>query len=258
MGKEINISERKLLQLEMLDEVDKFCRMHNIQYSLAFGTLLGAVRHQGFIPWDDDLDIMMPLPDLLRFKSLFKSDTIEYVDIDTYNGFRYPFSRLCSKKSYSKIGKNRRGPGLCLDLYIMCGIPESEQEQVEYFKSISLYRQYRKYLTKLNKYWRKLPVQSNIPGLKYCVKKIRDLYFYKVPFSTAKKWHMIAGPIRLRKKMTYDLNIFNNMTELPFEGKRYQCIESWDYFLKLRYGDYMELPSEDQRHPYHANNYYWI
>ena len=66
--KQISLEEKKSIQLEMLKEIDAFCRNNNIKYSLAFGTLIGAVRHKGFIPWDDDVDIMMPLPDMLRFR----------------------------------------------------------------------------------------------------------------------------------------------------------------------------------------------
>ena len=69
--KEITLEERKQIQLRMLIEIDAFCRKHNIRYSLAYGTLIGAIRHKGFIPWDDDVDIMMPLPDMLRFKELW-------------------------------------------------------------------------------------------------------------------------------------------------------------------------------------------
>ena len=82
MKQEISFEEKKRIQLEMLDEIDAFCRANNIRYSIAFGTLLGAVRHKGFIPWDDDVDIMMPLPDLMRFKQMFKSNTIDYLDVD--------------------------------------------------------------------------------------------------------------------------------------------------------------------------------
>ena len=70
----ITLEQRKQIQLEMLSEIDTFCRTHGIRYMIAFGTLLGAVRHKGYIPWDDDVDISMPIDDMLRFKNEFKSD----------------------------------------------------------------------------------------------------------------------------------------------------------------------------------------
>ena len=63
----LSLEEKRKIQLSMLDEVDAFCRKNSIRYSLACGTLLGAIRHKGFIPWDDDMDIVMPEPDFLRF-----------------------------------------------------------------------------------------------------------------------------------------------------------------------------------------------
>ena len=97
MKQELSFEERKTLQLEMLKEIDTFCKAHDIKDSLAFGTLLGAVRHTGFIPWDDDVDIIMPMPELLKLKKLFKSESIEYCDVDTTQYFSYACSRLVSK-----------------------------------------------------------------------------------------------------------------------------------------------------------------
>ena len=69
--KEIGIDELKKLQVEMLVLIDEFCQHNNIRYSLSSGTLIGAVRHKGYIPWDDDIDIMMPREDYDRFVSTF-------------------------------------------------------------------------------------------------------------------------------------------------------------------------------------------
>ena len=99
---ELNVEDRKQLYLEMMDEVDVFCRNNNIKYSLTCGTLIGAIRHNGFIPWDDDFDIAMPLPDMLRFKKEFHSENLRYVDIDIDSSYLFSFSRIESLKTYSK------------------------------------------------------------------------------------------------------------------------------------------------------------
>ena len=117
MKQKITLEERKKIQLEMLVEIDKFCREHNIKYMLAFGTLLGAIRHKGYIPWDDDVDISMPLEDMLRFKKEFKSDKLKYCDVDTEPNYAFPFSRIAHKQTYSKCGMIAKSYGVCIDLY---------------------------------------------------------------------------------------------------------------------------------------------
>lgn len=79
----INLEERRAIQLEMLSKIDAFCRKNNIRYSFAHGTLIGAIRHNGFIPWDDDVGIIMPIDDCVRFKDMFESETINYCDVET-------------------------------------------------------------------------------------------------------------------------------------------------------------------------------
>lgn len=254
MSKEISFEERKKIQLEMLDEIDSFCKEHQIRYSIAFGTLLGAVRHKGFIPWDDDVDIMMPLPDLLKFKERFKSANIAYVDADNDPTHAYAFSRLAYKKSYNKEGLIFKAYGICIDLYVLVGISDVEQ----YFSGALPLFDKRKNMMK----WRKriitrLPVCS-IPGFNHCIKKYRDYLFnHSCDYENAANYYIIAGPLSMRNRMTYDRDLFSKVIPMKFEDRSYPGIAEYDYFMKLRYGDYMQLPPEEQRHPYHGGHYYW-
>lgn len=254
-SKELTFEERKRIQLEMLDEIDKFCNENGIRYSLAFGTLLGAIRHKGFIPWDDDVDIMMPLPDLIKFKKTFKSEICEYVDVDTDKNYGFAFSRIAYSRTYSSEGMVYKGPGVCIDLYIIVGLPGNSEE---FFLNLeNVYNQrvrfnrYRRYLIK------RLPIKT-IPLHSFYMKKYRNYYLMEsLQYSQASKFYIIAGKLSLRNKMTYDKDIFSSLITAKFEDKQYKIIEDWDYFLSLRYGDYMQLPPEDQRHPYHHQHYFW-
>ena len=97
--KEIGFEEAKKIRLEIMIEIDRFCRLNNIKYYLAFGTLLGAIRHKGFIPWDDDCDIMMPREDLERFLYTYKpNDRFETLSFKDKRGLFYGFACLVDKR----------------------------------------------------------------------------------------------------------------------------------------------------------------
>ncbi len=86
--KELTLSDVKAVSLDILKDVHEFCIAHDIKYSLAYGTLIGAIRHKGFIPWDDDIDIVMPRPDFERFFKEYKSEKgiIVYLQNQTNRG----------------------------------------------------------------------------------------------------------------------------------------------------------------------------
>ena len=253
----ISLEERRVVQLEMLKEIDAFCKNNNIRYSLAFGTLLGAIRHKGFIPWDDDVDIMMPLPDMLRFKELFHSETLKYCDVDNTYSYEYAFSRVANTLTYNKRGLIAREYGICIDLYPMVSVPNDSEAYNVFFKKAAILQKRRCFFMKWKaRALRYLPVKS-IPGMKHAIKDYRDFILNYKANNEAVKYYIVAGPLNLRDKMTYGYNLFDNTDEVDFEGYSFASVADYDYYLKLRYGDYMQLPPEDQRHPYHGGNYYW-
>ena len=257
MRRELTLEESKSLQLEMLKEVDRFCKMHDIRYSLAFGTLLGAVRHKGFIPWDDDVDIMMPLPDLLKLKRLFKSDTMEYCDVDNHPYYSFSFSRLVSKKTYNKTGLFLKSDGVCIDVYPIVSIPDDCSARQFYWEKGQQIVDRRKWYLKWGRRFFKLSPIRFFPNYEKVMRGFRDHMLYHIPYGSSKTYYAIAGYLYLRDKMTYDFDIFGEMTQLEFEGSYYPGIAQYDKFLTLRYGDYMQLPPENQRHPYHGGHFYW-
>lgn len=254
----ISFEEKRSIQLEMLKEIDAFCRSNGIKYSLAFGTLIGAVRHKGFIPWDDDLDIMMPLPDMLRFKELFRSDTLKYCDVDVIKHYDFAFSRIAHTNTYNKRGLTCKTYGICIDTYPIVSIP-SDKKQREDFFSIAMRIQKKRSQIEAwrNRIIRYLPVAS-IPGFDKIHKEYRDQLLKKCqPYGSTDCYYVVAGPLSIRNRTMYDRDIFKELVDMEFEGFRSSCIKEYDYFLRLMYGDYMTPPPENERHPYHIGNFYW-
>lgn len=253
----ISLEERKIIQLDMLKEIDSFCRVNDIKYSLAFGTLLGAIRHKGFIPWDDDVDIMMPLPDMIRFKKLFQSETMEYCDVDNDKYYEFPFSRIANIQTYNKKGLIAKSYGICIDLYPLIAVPEKLVERDLFFKKaeklINRRLKYKRWKDTATRY---LPINT-IPGFYNTVKQYRDFLLNACEYGSTDMYYIVAGPLSLRDKMTYNFDMFKELIEIDFEDYKFLSIANYDTFLTMRYGDYMQLPPESERNPYHGWNYYW-
>lgn len=255
--REVSIEERKNVQLEMLKEIDAFCRSNGIRYSLAFGTLLGAIRHKDFIPWDDDVDIMMPLPDLLRFKKEFTSKVLKYCDIDTEPHYGNAFSEIVYLPTYRKEGFFYKKKGIGIDLYPIVSIPKNTKERKSFFEIANKLNKKRLlYLKWRQRFLHYTPI-PNIYGYSKSIRKVRDFLFYSYKYGQTGMFYIIAGPFSLRDKMTYDFNLFEHMIDVEFGGNKFMSTDKYDTFLKMRYGDYMQLPPEDQRHPYHGQHYFW-
>lgn len=255
MNAKVTFEEKRKIQLDMLEEVDIFCRLNDIRYSIAFGTLLGAVRHKGFIPWDDDVDIMMPLPDLLKFKKIFKSEQMNFIDVDIDKNHSYAFPRLAHKFTYNKEGKKLISYGVCIDVYVIIGLPKNSD--CFFYNLTKLFKRRISMMKWRNRLISRLPI-TTIPFYSNIQIKYRDYLFENsIPYSDATNFYVIAGPLNIKDKMTYNEDLFRKMCELDFEGRKFSAIADWDYFLQLRYGDYMQLPPEEDRHPYHGGNIYW-
>ena len=246
--------ERQQIQLEMLREIDTFCRQKGIRYSLSNGTLLGAIRHGGYIPWDDDVDIVMPLPDVLRFKQEFQSKNLKYCDIDTEPHYEFPFPRIAYQPTYAKKGLIYKACGINIDLYPVLGMPQTKEECERFFEKAAARREALLRVRRWNYRVRnRFPVKS-LPIYDKTVRRFRD-FLYAYPYQGTHYFFHFGGFIRWSKVFEQDL--LENMSDITFEGEKFMGFSDWNGYLRHVYGDYMQLPPEDQRKPYHNEKYYW-
>ena len=250
--KKIDIEEGKKIQLEILKDIDSFCNANGITYYLICGTLLGAVRHKGFIPWDDDIDICMPSKDYLRFISTYTSENYQVVSAFNNKEHHTSFARVYDNRTCTLFGK-KKALGVFVDIYGLFGMPEDEKEYQKHSKKIMRFRKVEKYLRKFRNQsarWGIWPGSMNFALMgAVCRKHFNYLNTYDYD-----KCDLTLFDTLLHK---YPRRIFGKPGKMLFEDAYFNVPEDWDTFLRITYGDYMQLPPEDKRKPHHSNNFYW-
>lgn len=271
MTQKIDLEQLKLIELDLLKAVNKICEKENFRYSLGGGTLLGAVRHQGFIPWDDDIDIMMPRPDYdafiayclshdVPFKVLSWETDKNYVDMSAklYN----PQTILADEKIVggSDIGVN-------IDVFPIDGLGGTYKKAKKAFKSTAFKRnlmiatQWKKFFRSKTHAWYYEPfrfaffVLSRFVNKRKLFDKIQKRYT-KIDFNSVHFAAAIGGAYREKEILPQD--VFTEYTELPFEGINFKAIAQYDKYLSSIYGDYMTLPPEEKRVSHHTFKAYYL
>ncbi len=261
--KKLNSQEVRQKQLYILDDVHDFCVKNNIRYSLSGGSLLGAIRHKGFIPWDDDIDIMMPRDDFERFIKTYISKRI-YYKIDYYTNdplYVSAFAKVIDCRTHT-VGPNIIDDRyVFIDIFPIDGMPD-EYEIDDYVESI---QQILVNLRKGGKYYKFTPklLSKGVFFIKYLIKRIytpsREKCLQKLD-SILKKYSMETSTYagvsigQYAKREWMEKKIFDNYILLDFEGRKYYGISDYDTYLKNLYHDYMQLPLEKDRIPMHFDN----
>lgn len=247
----IDIDKLKKAELFILVEINKFCQENNIQYSLYAGTLLGSIRHSGFIPWDDDIDICMTREnfDIFIQKWLNKNDSRFYLD----NPYDYKHSRInhakirlrktildCDDDSYT----NNNERGIFVDVFPLDYLPSNYKKSKKAFR-IALTRNHP-------------PKNSNIIKkiiLKVCfliLKPFRKMILKKIDKGLKKYNRNNATQISTLNELwglshSHSLNILDEFITGKFENYSFPIAKNYDLFLTELFGNYMELPPIEER-----------
>ena len=263
----MTLREVQLFGLDILKDVHDFCTTNNIRYSLGYGTLLGAVRHNGFIPWDDDIDIIMPRPDYEQFCRTFKSKKGFEVFSPVMGNCYLNYARVCDlEKTYvhSLAWCEQSPTGFWIDIFPIDGINPNEncKEELDVLKEIHK----RKTMARIpmDNLSRPMPMKRKI---KTIFKKI--IFFWaninqiveeyeriikKVDFTTSEWCGVRTTPKGYWKQ--YPKSYFDSYIDIEFEGTKFKAITEYKEFLKTAYGDYMQLPPEEERKR-HPQEMYW-
>lgn len=254
--KYLNIQEIHSALLGILSEFDRICRKHNLKYSLTYGTLIGAVRHKGFIPWDDDVDVVMPRPDYEKFRTLAISGELgEHYLLSDDRGKKafYPFLKLMDNRYGIKCWTNREVPYLYIDIFPLDGAPKSEKEITKKFRRRTRFNAmgaFARWAVPEKKPYVLLrliglpvyligTIYGNARASKKALKNaIKDDY------ETSEK---VGVFVYCYSRLVMDKHIFDDLIELPFEDRSFYAIASYDTFLRSVYGEYMTPPPEHKQ-----------
>ncbi len=253
------IRKTQLAELEILIEADRICRKNNIRYCINAGTLLGAVRHKGYIPWDNDTDIALTRREYEKFRKACRKDLntkkFYFQDYRDTDGYQWLYGKLRMKNTVFQRPDQEHMPydqGIGIDVFPMDGVPtnlilRSFQNVEAFFIRKLLYASVGK-------------VHS---------KSFIGRFFYKqldkIPTKFAFKWHenmryrannkknnlfvRILGFPVVNGELGYLRRWYENVTEMEFEGHNFYAIKDYDTYLQFIFGDYMQYPQKKERVP---------
>ena len=257
----LTLEEIHKIELNILVDVDRFCRENNICYSLDGGTLLGAIRHKGFIPWDDDIDVIMPREDYNRFVKSYHSEDGRYrlYNKDTSPAYRTQmFSKVIDTQTVADEGlyEQQDAYGLWVDVFPADYVPAKT-------------RACRRIQKRFLKYRHLLFVRQR----KKSEKSLKDkLYsaFYLCKSNTsvlcaAERYAKSAANSGYVSNLTmmferllgfrFPEALFHNLIDVSFEGHTFKGFAGYDNYLTELYGDYMKLPPEEKRLTHYVTAY---
>ncbi len=279
----MTLRELQLFALDILKDVSDFCIKNHIKYSLACGTLIGAIRSQGFIPWDDDIDLYMPRKDYEKFCNIYYSEKYCIINRENDASFQLAYSRVCDMtKTVFKTSKpcSSKPTGVWIDVFPVDGCPEDESAIPAFFKTNQRLFQKTDYVRSsmpslYSEWWRLYKTRGAYPATKDFILRIYRRFYLWI---TGEKKNRILRLIEFNKTYDFDESPFWTSLTCPsqhvvyhpkrdfeyctlkkFEDSEYYVMNGYDNVLRRAYGDYMELPPEDQQTPSLMRTYtfYW-
>jgi len=267
MKEQLTMQQTQAIALEILHTVAGICEAQKLRYALIYGTLIGAVRHHGFIPWDDDVDIMMPRPDYDKLLAYLDIHIDEYPNLKVFNrdtcpAYPYMITRISDDRYVIEMENEKPyGMGVFIDIYPYDGLGTTKEECIRYgLKGDRLsslcYQATRDHfametttspLRKLLKF--PVYLAAKLCGKDFFQKKLEKLARVK-DYETSSHVGCVVW-LSWGEKDIFPRQWFEETILMPFEHYEFRVPKCYDQVLRHEYGDYMQLPPEEDRIGHH-------
>ena len=254
----LTLDEVKKCELNILKYIDYICIQNNLRYFLSFGTLIGAVRHKGFIPWDDDIDISMPREDYDRFVEIMKENPHERYRIVTPETKNYPYAfnkvidcqTVVEEDYVNKFEPN----GLWVDIFPIDGFIENKKtlkykvcDLMESARALASYEICPPKHRKHKIVW----IIARLIGYKFFQTKVINIC-RAVPYT---KGNYVGYAFGVNFSI-FQKDFFENLVKIPFEDSEFYVPSQYNEYLKINYGEYMVIPPKEKQTSHSIKAYY--
>ena len=257
---DLSLRDAQMLMVDILKEVHNICERHGLKYFLDAGTLLGAARHKGFIPWDDDMDIGMIREDYEKFIEIAKNELPEHLFLQTFEtDDKYDIYQVPCKIRYNGTILIEKGiaenedmhNGVYIDVFPYDSLPK---KKFVYKIQRTLSYNILKSFVRIREKPKKLSMKNRITFTFYSI--VRAMFPYKIRkkfFDFLVSWNDVNSPYMgygldtIWSEYVYKKTDYYELKKLEFEGNYFYAPKNYDAILTQLYGDYMTLPKEEDR-----------
>mgnify|MGYP003310909491 CR=1 FL=1 len=258
--------------LDIYKEFASVCDAHGLRYFVMEGNAIGAARHKGFVPWDDDFDVAMPRPDYERFVMIAKESLpphLKFIDWHNTPEFTLSFGKIQETRREIVEGVEKEAGfmlsnGLYIDILVIDGCPSGRIPMMIYASKVFVYgamlrfkvEQFRRETGKGRCFWLFGCLMSILVPWRLTaasVRRVIDALLRSVPFDGAENTWRVGGTMRLT--MTFPKSIWEGVDWLEFDTLKVPLPIGWREYLQIQYGDYMRLPPLECQRPSHS--YSW-